>query len=172
MVVVPHSMVIIYFLHFLKWVEAPPPRGGGGDPGWCAKHIIKGNMNIGPVFLSVPKTISNMFSAEAKDVASIRAMDPGLLDSEIPGLQTLEYVMRVTRTWDSLASLLPKGGEIIWGNSDWSPEEGHGCDLSKKRYLQASARDKDTNGSDMKMGFRVKESVKYGRIISFGKKTL
>ncbi|KAJ6311003.1 hypothetical protein OIU76_015678 [Salix suchowensis] len=72
MVVVPHSMVIIYFLHFLKWVEAPPPRGGGGDPGWCAKHIIKGNMNIGPVFLSVPKTISNMFSAEAKDVASIR----------------------------------------------------------------------------------------------------
>uniref|UniRef100_A0A6N2L5D2 Uncharacterized protein n=1 Tax=Salix viminalis TaxID=40686 RepID=A0A6N2L5D2_SALVM len=28
MVVVPHSMVIIYFLHFLKWVEAPPPRGG------------------------------------------------------------------------------------------------------------------------------------------------
>ncbi|KAI5577729.1 hypothetical protein BDE02_09G134000 [Populus trichocarpa] len=161
-VVVPHSMGVIYFLHLLKWVEAPPPMGGGGGPGWCAKHI-KAIMNIGPVFLGVPKTISNLFSAETKDVASIRL---------ILGLQTLEHVMRVTRTWDSMASLLPKGGETIWGNLDWSPEEGHACDFSKKRYSQASVGDKDTNGSDVKMGFRVKESDKYGRIISFGKETL
>ena len=99
-------------------------------------------------------------------------MDPGVLNSEILGLQTLEHVMRVTRTWDSMASLLPKGGETIWGNLDWSPEEGHACDFSKKRYSQASVGDKDTNGSDVKMGFRVKESDKYGRIISFGKETL
>ncbi|KAJ6897095.1 hypothetical protein NC651_023087 [Populus alba x Populus x berolinensis] len=170
-VMVFHSMGVIYFLHFLKWVEAPPPMGGGGGPGWCAKHI-KAIMNIGPVFLGVPKTISNLFSAGAKDVASIRAMDPGVLDSEILGLQTLEHVMRVTRTWDSMASLLPKGGETIWGNLDWSTEEGHACDFSKKRYSQASAGDKDMNGSDVKMGFRVKESDKYGRIISFGKETM
>jgi phospholipid:diacylglycerol acyltransferase len=70
-VVVPHSMGVIYFLHFLKWVETPPPMGGGGGPGWCAKHI-KAIMNIGPVFLGVPKAVSNLFSAEAKVVASIR----------------------------------------------------------------------------------------------------
>lgn len=169
-VVVPHSMGVIYFLHFLKWVETPPPMGGGGGPGWCAKHI-KAIMNIGPVFLGVPKAVSNLFSAEAKDVASLRAMDPGVLDSEILRLQALEHVMRVTRTWDSIASLLPKGGETIWGNLDWSPEEGHACDLSKKRYSQAPAGDRDTNDSDVKMGFHVKES-KYGRIISFGKETL
>ncbi|KAG5248063.1 lecithin:cholesterol acyltransferase family protein [Salix suchowensis] len=144
-VVVPHSMGVIYFLHFLKWVETPPPMGGGGGPGWCGKHI-KSIMNIGPVFLGVPK----------------QAMDPGVLDSEILRLQALEHVMRVTRTWDSIASLLPKGGETVWGNLDWSPEEGYACDLSKKRYLQASAGDKDTNG----------KSNKYGRIISFGKETL
>ncbi|KAJ6368972.1 hypothetical protein OIU78_001359 [Salix suchowensis] len=170
-VVVPHSMGVIYFLHFLKWVETPPPMGGGGGPGWCGKHI-KSIMNIGPVFLGVPKAVSNLFSAEAKDMASIRAMDPGVLDSEILRLQALEHVMRVTRTWDSIASLLPKGGETVWGNLDWSPEEGYACDLSKKRYLQASAGDKDTNGSDVKMDFHVKESNKYGRIISFGKETL
>ena len=100
-----------------------------------------------------------------------RAMDPGVLDSEILRLQAMEHVMRVTRTWDSIASMLPKGGETIWGNLDWSPEEGHACDLSKKRYSQASAGDKDKNDSDVKKGFRVKES-KYGRIISFGKETL
>ena len=69
-VVVPHSMGAIYFLHFMKWVESPPPIGGGG-PSWCAKHI-KAIMNIGPAFLGVPKAVSNIFSAEGKDVAYIR----------------------------------------------------------------------------------------------------
>lgn len=70
-VVVPHSMGVIYFLHFLKWVEVPPPIGGGGGPGWCAKHI-KSIMNIGPAFLGVPKAVGNILSAESKDVAFIR----------------------------------------------------------------------------------------------------
>lgn len=70
-VVVPHSMGVIYFFHFLKWVESPPPMGGGGGTGWCAKHI-KAIMNIGPAFLGVPKAVSNIFSAEAKDVAFVR----------------------------------------------------------------------------------------------------
>lgn len=70
-VVVPHSMGVIYFLHFLKWVETPPPVGGGGGPNWCAKHI-KSVMNIGPAFLGVPKAVSNIISNEVKDVATLR----------------------------------------------------------------------------------------------------
>ncbi|KAK6247299.1 hypothetical protein QUC31_018864 [Theobroma cacao] len=166
--VVPHSMGVIYFLHFLKWVETPPPIGGGGGPGWCAKHI-KAIMNIGPAFLGVPKAVSNIFSAEGKDIAYIRAMAPGLLDSKILGLQTLEHVMRVSRTWDSIVSLVPKGGETIWGNMDWSPEERHACDFSRKRHSQPSPIDNNVNNSDVKRGFRVKDPVQYGRIISFGK---
>ena len=42
-VVIPHSMGVIYFLHFMKWVEAPAPMGGGGGPDWCAKHIKGGD---------------------------------------------------------------------------------------------------------------------------------
>ncbi|XP_059625281.1 putative phospholipid:diacylglycerol acyltransferase 2 [Cornus florida] len=167
-VVVPHSMGVIYFLHFLKWVESPPPMGGGGGPGWCAKHI-KAIMNIGPAFLGVPKAVSNMLSAEGKDVAYIRAMAPGLLDSEILGLQTLEHVMRVSRTWDSIISLMPKGGETIWGNLDWSPEEGHDCNFAKKRYSQHPLSENNTKDDDEKRGFKVKKPTKYGRIISFGK---
>lgn len=71
-VVVPHSMGAIYFLHFLKWVETPlPDGGGGGGPGWCAKHI-KSVVNIGPAFLGVPKAVSNLLSAEGKDIAYAR----------------------------------------------------------------------------------------------------
>ena len=83
-------------------------------------------------------------------------MAPGVLDSDILGLQALEHVMRVSRTWDSIVSLLPKGGETIWGNMDWSPEEGHVCDFSKKRYSQHSLSDNNVNNSDVKRGFRVK----------------
>ncbi|KAI3461341.1 hypothetical protein Pfo_018004 [Paulownia fortunei] len=165
-VVVPHSMGVIYFLHFIKWVEAPPPMGGGGGPGWCAKHI-KAIMNIGPAFLGVPKAVGNILSAESKDVAFIRAMAPGLLDSEILGFQTLEHVMRVSRTWDSIVSLLPKGGETIWGNLDWSPEEGHVCDSAKKMYQQHF--DLKGNNTDGRRIFQVQESTNYGRIISFGR---
>lgn len=64
-------MGVIYFLHFLKWVEAPPPIGGGGGPNWCAKHI-KTIMNVSPAFLGVPKAVANILSAEGKDVAFIR----------------------------------------------------------------------------------------------------
>ncbi|KAE8691041.1 putative phospholipid:diacylglycerol acyltransferase 2 [Hibiscus syriacus] len=135
-VVVPHSMGVIYFLHFLKWVETPPPMGGGGGPGWCAKHI-KAMMNIGPAFLGVPKAVSNLFSAEGKDASYLRAMAPRVFESEILGLQTFEHVMRMSRTWDSIISLLPKGGDTIWGNMDWSPE-GHVCDFSKKSHSQTS----------------------------------
>jgi len=70
-VVIPHSMGVLYFLHFMKWVEAPPPMGGGGGPNWCEKHI-KAVMNIGGPFLGVPKAVAGLFSSEAKDVAVAR----------------------------------------------------------------------------------------------------
>ncbi|GFP95379.1 putative phospholipid:diacylglycerol acyltransferase 2 [Phtheirospermum japonicum] len=163
-VVVPHSMGVIYFLHFMKWVEAPPPMGGGGGPDWCAKHI-KSIMNIGPAFLGVPKAVSNVLSAESKDVAFIRAMAPGLLDSEIFGLQALDHVMHMSRTWDSIISLLPKGGDTIWGGLDWSPEEDHVCESRYKKQVDVKG-----NNTDGRRGFQVQESTNYGRVVTFGKK--
>ncbi|PWZ15722.1 Phospholipid:diacylglycerol acyltransferase 1 [Zea mays] len=70
-VVIPHSMGVLYFLHFMKWVEAPPPMGGGGGPNWCENHI-KAVMNIGGPFLGVPKAVAGLFTSEAKDVAVAR----------------------------------------------------------------------------------------------------
>lgn len=77
-VVVPHSMGGVYFLHFLKWVEAPTPMGGGGGAGWCDKHI-KAIVNIGPAFLGVPKAVVNLLSSESKDIAFLRSANLALL---------------------------------------------------------------------------------------------
>lgn len=58
--------------------------------------------------------------------------------------------MRMTRTWDATMSLIPKGGDTIWGGLDWAPEEGSMCPPGKEE-------------SDRSNG------INYGRMISFGK---
>lgn len=205
-VVIPHSMGSLYFLHFLKWVEAPAPMGGGGGPDWVARHI-KATMNIAGPFLGVPKAFAGIFSAEAKDIAVARyesqffavdtplyfyvingmrcglikiwfvihgflfvnrAIAPGVLDNDIFGLQTLQYIMKVTRTWDSCLSMLPKGGKTIWGDASWSPEEGYDCS-TKKSDDAADGLVKGQTESGVQVGAHGKPSAHYGRMVAFGK---
>ena len=96
-------------------------------------------------------------------------MAPGILDSNYFGLLTLKRVMHVCRTWDSIISLMPKGGETIWSNKDQSPEEGNKCDHLKKGYVKPLLRSNSHNSSDEKKGFQVKEPVKYGRLFLLAK---
>ncbi|KAL7140357.1 hypothetical protein ABFS83_09G115400 [Erythranthe nasuta] len=164
-VIIPHSMGVLYFLHFMKWVEAPPPMGGGGGPDWCAKHI-KAVMNIGGPLLGVPKAVSGLFSAEARDIAVARAIAPGVLDKDLFRIQTLQHVMRMTRTWDSTMSMIPKGGETIWGGLDWSPEQGYSP--TKRKQINNDTDSKSVITEDGNIGSKQKH-VHYGRMISFGK---
>ncbi|GMJ07314.1 PHOSPHOLIPID:DIACYLGLYCEROL ACYLTRANSFERASE 1, phospholipid:diacylglycerol acyltransferase [Hibiscus trionum] len=164
-VVIPHSMGVLYFLHFMKWVEAPAPMGGGGGSDWCAKHI-KAVMNIGGPFLGVPKSVSGLFSVEARDIAVARAFAPGFLDKDVFGLQTFQHLMRMTRTWDSTMSMIPKGGDTIWGGLDWSPE-GQSFNCGAKR-LRNNSINNIVQNANLNLADNVK-SVNYGRIISFGK---
>ncbi|OIW18742.1 hypothetical protein TanjilG_13494 [Lupinus angustifolius] len=162
-VVVPHSMGVLYFLHFMKWVEAPAPMGGGGGSDWCAKHI-KSVMNIGGPFLGVPKSVSGLFSIEARDIAIARGFAPGFLDKDVFRFQTLQHLMRMTRTWDSTMSMIPKGGDTIWGGLDWSPEGYYNCSARKLKSndtFRASQNDKEN--------LDLIKNVNYGRLISFGK---
>ncbi|XP_065850520.1 phospholipid:diacylglycerol acyltransferase 1-like [Euphorbia lathyris] len=162
-VVIPHSMGVLYFLHFMKWVEAPAPVGGGGGADWCAKHI-KAVMNIGGPFLGVPKAVSGLFSNEARDIAAARAYAPVFLDKDVFGLQTLQHLMRMTRTWDSTMSMLPKGGDTIWGGLDWSPEGIYNCGAKKPKDNTTNSAGQTGKGTSS-----FKDGVNYGRIISFGK---
>lgn len=94
-----------------------------------------------------------------------RAIAPGVLDLDFLGLQTLRHVMRMTRTWDSTMSMIPKGGDTIWGGLDWSPEEGYVCSSKKQKNNDSGvSKDVDTDKADFHS-----QKVNYGRIVSFGK---
>lgn len=62
-------------------------------------------------------------------------------------------------------SMIPKGGDVIWGGLDWSPEDGH---LPSRRKLKNNdTHNGDHNGNGDTVSFSKK--THYGRIISFGK---
>lgn len=94
-----------------------------------------------------------------------RAIAPGFLDNDPFRLQTLQHVMRMTRTWDSTMSMIPKGGETIWGGIDWSPEEGY---VPSKRKQKENADQLPSENENLLKNPQSK-NVNYGRIISFGK---
>ena len=93
-----------------------------------------------------------------------RAIAPGFLDNDLFRLQTLQYAMKMTRTWDSTMSMVPKGGDTIWVGIDWSPEEI--CSPSSRKQ-----RNNDTQANEDQTGNEVSQTkrVNYGRIVSFGK---
>jgi phospholipid:diacylglycerol acyltransferase len=97
-----------------------------------------------------------------------RAIAPGVLESDIFGFQTLQYIMKVTRTWDACLSMLPKGGKTIWGDVSWSPEEGYDCAAKKSDGI----KDKtvvDENEDGVQLGRHGKPFAHYGRMVAFGK---
>lgn len=92
-------------------------------------------------------------------LSSCRAIAPGVLDMDVFGFQTLQHVMRMTRTWDATMSMIPKGGDTIWGGLDWSPEEDYDCGLKKLKINDTQTPHSNGNG----------KHVNFGRMVSFGK---
>lgn len=99
------------------------------------------------------------------DLLWCRSVAPAVLDKDVFGFQTLQHVMRMTRTWDTTLSMLPKGGDTIWGNLDWSPEDGYNCTMKKQK--SNSTLTAGINGNCCLALSR--NGVHYGRLISFGK---
>jgi len=66
----------------------------------------------------------------------------------------------MTRSWDSTMSMIPKGGDTIWGDLDWSPEEG---------YHPGRRKHNNNNTKLTHQESKETTSVNYGRMISFGR---
>ena len=61
-------------------------------------------------------------------------------------------------------SMIPKGGDTVWGGLDWSPEAEYSCSPKKHMSNETKTTDQTDKGS-----LGLKNTLNFGRIISFGK---
>ncbi|KAH3744198.1 Lecithin:cholesterol/phospholipid:diacylglycerol acyltransferase [Pelomyxa schiedti] len=115
-VLITHSMGANILLHFLKWVESP--LGGRGGPTWVNDHV-QSVVAIGPPWLGSPKVIPPILSGEMSEATRILGPLTVMFDKFFSKQQR----MQLFRSWGSLGSLLPRGGNTIWGNEKLSADD-------------------------------------------------
>ena len=115
-VLVSHSMggqVLFYFFH---WVAAKGHGDGGDD--WVDKHVDSW-INISGSMLGALKGLPAVLSGEMKDTAQLNAF-------AVMGLE--RFLARgercdIFRAMPGISSMLPKGGNAVWGNHTWAPDD-------------------------------------------------
>ncbi|KAJ1740598.1 phospholipid:diacylglycerol acyltransferase [Coemansia sp. RSA 989] len=113
-VLVAHSMGSQVVQYFMKWVESS--AGGNGGPHWVNDHI-EAVVNLAGSSLGVPKTLASLLSGEQRE--TVQPLASYLLDH----FMSRKELARVFRSWTGLPSLLPKGGNAIWGDLDGAPDD-------------------------------------------------
>lgn len=117
-VLVGHSMGSQVVFYFLKWVEASGKNYGNGGPGWVDKHI-EAFIDVTGTLLGAPKCVPALISGEMKDTIQLNTLAMYGLEKFFSRKERLEML----QTWGGIPSMLPKGGDLIWGDLDYSVED-------------------------------------------------
>ncbi|KAF4036383.1 Lecithin:cholesterol acyltransferase domain-containing protein [Phytophthora infestans] len=112
---VTHSYATQVFFHFLKWVESE--NGGKGGDQWVETNL-ESFVNIAGPTLGVVKTISALMSGEMKDTAEL-----GGLSKFLGYFFSVSARTQLARSWSSVFSMMPIGGDRIWGTADSAPDD-------------------------------------------------
>ncbi|CCH58042.1 hypothetical protein TBLA_0A02430 [Henningerozyma blattae CBS 6284] len=126
---VGHSMGAQIVFYFLKWVEAEGPLYGNGGKGWVDKHISS-FISIAGTLLGAPKAMPALISGEMKDTIQLNALAMYGLEKFFSRRERLDML----QTWGGIPSMLPKGGNLIWGNKTFSSEDS-------LKYEESSPKD-------------------------------
>lgn len=116
LVLISHSMgsqVIFYFFH---WVASP--RGGNGGQNWVENHIDSW-INISGCMLGAIKGLSSVLSGEMKDTAQLNSFAVYGLEKFLSKGERAE----IFRAMPGISSMLPMGGNAVWGNATWAPDD-------------------------------------------------
>lgn len=111
-VVVTHSMGSSMFPYFLKWVEAKAGKH------WVNDHI-ESFVNIAGPLTGVPKAATSLLSGETRDTMALGSFGAYVLEKFFSRRERTKLM----RNWFGGASMLPKGGEAIWGNPVNAPDD-------------------------------------------------
>ncbi|POM73513.1 Lecithin:cholesterol/phospholipid:diacylglycerol acyltransferase-like protein [Phytophthora palmivora] len=112
---VTHSYATQVFFHFLKWVESE--NGGKGGDQWVENNV-EAFVNIAGPTLGTVKSISALMSGEMKDTAEL-----GGLSKFLGYFFSVSTRTQLARSWSSVFSMLPIGGDKIWGTTYSAPDD-------------------------------------------------
>ncbi|KAI5961177.1 LRO1 [Candida pseudojiufengensis] len=115
-VLVGHSMGSQVIFYFLKWVEANGYGNGGSS--WV-NNYIDSIVDISGSMLGTPKTIPALISGEMKDTVQLNALAVYGLEQFFSRRERVDLL----RTFGGVASMFPKGGDLIWGNLTQAPDD-------------------------------------------------
>lgn len=113
-----HSMGSQVVFYFFKWVEAEGYGNGGKD--WVNKHI-EAFVDISGSSLGTPKAIVALLSGEMKDTVQLNAMAVYGLEKFFSRKERAQLL----RNFPGIASMLPKGGDDVWGHAESAPDDEH-----------------------------------------------
>ncbi|KAK2015364.1 Lecithin:cholesterol acyltransferase [Colletotrichum eremochloae] len=122
-VLVSHSMggqVLFYFFH---WVASE--SGGRGGDDWVEQHV-EAWINVSGCMLGAVKDLTAVLSGEMRDTAQLNAF-------AVYGLEKFlskDERAQLFRAMPGISSMLPIGGDAVWGNSTWAPDDLPGQDFS------------------------------------------
>ncbi|XHF97536.1 hypothetical protein AWENTII_001119 [Aspergillus wentii] len=145
-----HSMGSQVVLYFFKWVESEDHGKGGKD--WVNKHIASW-VNISGCMLGAVKGLTAVLSGEMRDTAQLNAFAVYGLEKFLSKEERAE----IFRAMPGISSMLPKGGEAVWGNSTWAPDDQPGQPMTFGNLLNF----RESNSSLTRKNLTTTESLSY-----------
>lgn len=127
-VLVSHSMgsqVLFYFFH---WVASE--SGGQGGDDWVEKHVDSW-INISGCMLGAVKGVTAILSGEMRDTAQLNAFAVYGLEKFLSREERAELF----RAMPGISSMLPMGGNAVWGDALGAPDDQPGQTLSYGSFL-------------------------------------
>ncbi|KAF8866329.1 LACT-domain-containing protein [Acephala macrosclerotiorum] len=149
-VLVSHSMgsqVLFYFFH---WVASE--SGGKGGDSWVDDHVDSW-INISGCMLGALKGVTAVLSGEMKDTAQLNAFAVYGLEKFLGRDERAE----IFRAMPGISSMLPMGGNAVWGNSTWAPDDLPDQNVTFGNFLNF----KQINGTNTYRNLTVEDSLSY-----------
>ena len=149
-VLISHSMGSQVLHYFFKWVEHP--KYGAGGSSWVNDHVDSW-INVSGCMLGALKGLPAVLSGEMKDTAQLNAFAVYGLDKFLTKTERAE----IFRAMPGISSMLPKGGNAVWGNRTWAPDDRENQTVSFGNFINF----RESNSTKSPHNLTVEESLDY-----------
>lgn len=150
-VLTSHSMgsqVVFYFFH---WVASE--QGGNGGDDWVERHI-DGWINVSGCMLGAVKDVTAVLSGEMRDTAQLNSFAVYGLEKFLSKEERAE----IFRAMPGISSMLPMGGNAIWGDLESAPDDLPGQEYSYGSLLNFRG---SQNWTVPSKNYTVEEAMEY-----------